>query len=298
MRFRVWVVALCLGLCSGTALGQGTAPAKLDPTVAARQLNYRTGLQSLGGVADVQGQALAFLDAADGHKLLVDVWENPPQAAQGILGVLVPRGFDALNPDSWAIVVRYQKSGYISDSDADSIDYNELLQDMQESARAASAERIKQGYPGIELVGWASKPYYDKATHKLHWARELRFRDSPENTLNYNLRVLGRQGVLELNFIASMGQLAEIRSAIPRVLSEVNFKPGFRYEEFDSSIDEVAGYGLAGLIAGGVLKKAGILGAILAVLVGLKKFAFVGVIAVVGGIIAFVRRRRARRPLS
>jgi uncharacterized membrane-anchored protein len=298
MQFRVWVVALCLSFCAGTVLGQGMAPAKPDPAVVAQQLNYRTGPQSLGGVADVQGQTLAVLDVADGRKLLVDVWENPPQSANGILGILVPRRFDALSPDSWAIVVRYEKTGYVSDSDADSIDYDELLQDMQESARLASAERIKQGYPGIELVGWASKPYYDKATHKLHWAKELRFLDSTDNTLNYNLRVLGRQGVLELNFIGNMAQLSEIRTAIPRVMSEVNFKPGFRYEEFDSSVDEVAGYGLAALIAGGVLKKAGILGAIVAVLVGLKKFIFVGVIAVIGGIVAIVRRRRARRPVS
>ncbi|MDF3073431.1 MAG: hypothetical protein K0S54_1098, partial [Alphaproteobacteria bacterium] len=59
MQFRVWVVALCLSFCAGTVLGQGMAPAKPDPAVVAQQLNYRTGLQSLGGVADVQGQTLA-----------------------------------------------------------------------------------------------------------------------------------------------------------------------------------------------------------------------------------------------
>lgn len=282
---------------SGLAAAQrATAPAQ-DPRIIAQQLHYKAGTQLLGEVAEVRAETLAYLDPADARRLLVDLWENPPSAAQEILGVLVPKGFDALDPAGWAIVVRYEKTGHVSDDDADSIDYDELLQEMQEGARQSSAERVKQGYPGIELVGWASKPYYDKATHKLHWAKELRFQGADDNTLNYNLRLLGRRGVLELNFIAGMDQLAEIQAAIPRVMREVDFRPGHRYQEFDSSVDEVAGYGLAGLIAGGVLKKAGILGAIVAVLAAGKKFVLVGVVAVVGGIVAFIRRRRARRPV-
>ena len=33
---------------------------------------------------------------------------------------------------------------------------------------------------------------------------QIKFGDTEENTLNYNIRVLGRKGVLVLNFIAGM----------------------------------------------------------------------------------------------
>jgi uncharacterized membrane-anchored protein len=36
------------------------------------------------------------------------------------------------------------------------------------------------------------------------WAKEIRFGDREENTLNYNVRVLGRKCVLVLDFIAGM----------------------------------------------------------------------------------------------
>lgn len=298
MKLIAALAFLIASLASWQAAAQRASDTKVDPRIIAASLDYKNGVQALGEVAEVRAESLSFLTPVDARRLLVDLWENPPQTAQNILGVLVPKGFDPLDAASWAIVVRYQKSGYVSDSDADEIDYDELLQQMQSDTREASAERVKQGYPGIELVGWASKPFYDKATHKLHWAKQLRFQGESDDTLNYNLRVLGRQGTMELNFIAGMDQLGEIRAAIPRVMSEVDFKPGYRYQEFDSSVDQVAGYGLAALIAGGVLKKAGLFGVILGVLVAAKKFLVVGAMALVGGIVAFFRRRRARRPLS
>ena len=42
---------------------------------------------------------------------------------------------------------------------------------------------------------------------KLFWAKRLQFGDQQGETLNYNIRVLGRRGVLDLNVIASMDAL-------------------------------------------------------------------------------------------
>ena len=50
----------------------------------------------------------------------------------------------------------------MSDEDADNIDYDELLAQMKESTAEGSKERVKQGYQSIELIGWASPPFYDK----------------------------------------------------------------------------------------------------------------------------------------
>jgi len=186
------------------------------------------------------------------------------------------------------VTIEYDEDGYVSDEDADDIDYTELLDQMREGTAEASAERVQQGYEPIELVGWASPPYYDKAAHKLHWAKEIRFGEQPENTLNYNIRVLGRKGVLILNFIAGMSQKEMIDSKLDAVLSMAEFDQGSRYEDFDPDIDTVAAYGLGALVAGKVAAKTGLLAA---ALLFLKKFGII-VVAGVAGVFGKIFKRK------
>ena len=89
------------------------------------------------------------------------------------------------------------------------------------------------------------------------------------NTLNYNIRALGRKGVLVLNFVAGMDQKSMIDDQLTTVLEMAEFNPGFTYDEFDPDIDTVAAYGIGALVAGKVMAKTGILAAIL---LFLKKF--------------------------
>jgi len=86
---------------------------------------------------------------------------------------------------------------------ANDIDYDEMLVEMKKDTKASSDARVEQGYETIELVGWAAKPFYDANERKLHWAKELRFGTQEMSTLNYDIRVLGRRGVLVLSFIAN-----------------------------------------------------------------------------------------------
>jgi uncharacterized membrane-anchored protein len=103
--------------------------------------------------------------------VLVEVWDNPP--GQQSLGMILPADSTPFDADSWAVVIQYQEDGYVSDDDAATIDYDALLQEMQEATRADSAERIDQGYAGIELVGWAAAPYYNAETNKRDsWRKE------------------------------------------------------------------------------------------------------------------------------
>src|SRR5205814_4303057 len=116
-----------------------------------------------------------------------------------------------------------------------------------------------QGYAAMELIGWAAPPRYDKAAHKLYWAKELKFSGETGNTLNYNIRVLGRRGVLVLNAVAAMLQLPEIEKNTPKILAAIDFNPGNRYADFsEASGDKVASYGIAALVAGGVAAKLGL----------------------------------------
>lgn len=201
--------------------------------------------------------------------------------------MLFPEAYTPFDGDAWAVTIDYQEDGYVKDEDADEIDYDDLLKDMKASAKAESKERVEKGYPAIELIGWAAKPYYDSESRKLHWAKELKFGDSADHTLNYNIRVLGRKGVLVMNFIAGMNQLDQINANLDQVLSMADFNEGFRYADFDPKIDKIAAYGIGGLVAGKVLAKAGVFKFLI---LFAKKF---GVIAVLG--VAALSRRLFKR---
>ena len=121
----------------------------------------------------------------------------------------------------------------------------------------------KLGYDGIELIGWAQPPYYDNTTKKLHWAKELHFEHYETNTLNYNIRVLGRKGFLTMNVIGEMNVLPMVQNDLDPILSSVEFNEGNRYADFNPDIDTVAAYGIGGLIAGKILAKAGFFALIL-----------------------------------
>src|SRR5262249_16179029 len=118
------------------------------------------------------------------------------------------------------------------------------------------------------------------STHKLHWAKELEFGGDPTHTLNYDVRALGRKGVLKINFVAGIGELDEIKRIIPTVMAMPDFDHGLRYEDYVPRIDKVAAYGIGGLITGKILAKAGILALALAFL----KKGWIIILAALGGL--------------
>ncbi|WP_250636637.1 DUF2167 domain-containing protein [Agarivorans gilvus] len=206
-----------------------------------------------------------------------------PGSGLDTLGMLFPAESTPFDDDSWGVTIEYEEDGYVSDEDADDIDYGDLLSQMKQDTADASEQRMEQGYEAIELVGWAAPPYYDKAAHKLHWAKEIKFGDSETNTLNYNIRVLGRKGVLVLNFIAGMDQKQLIDSQLNTVVAMAEFQKDSRYEEFDPSIDKVAAYGLGALVAGKAVAKTGFLAA---AFLFLKKFGII----LLAGVGAFLKK--------
>lgn len=157
---------------------------------------------------------------------------------------------------------------------------------MQESARESNEARKEQGVEPVTLVGWAEPPHYDAAAHMLYWAKELAFGDSAEHTLNYNIRILGRRGVLVLNAVSSMAQLDAIRKDGKALLPAVEFNEGHRYTDYLPGTDKTAAYGLAGLVAGAGAAKAGVFKALWVGLLASKKL-IAG--ALLGGV-ALVKR--------
>lgn len=245
-----------------------------------KNLKYQHGEIALqGNLAKLNVPAeFNFLGRDDAQTVLTTLWHNPPN--HDTLGMLLPADKTPLDEDCWAVTISYADDGYVKDDDAAKINYDDLLKKMQKSARDANAERVKQGYPSIELVGWAEPPRYDPQTHKMYWAKEIKFGGEPEHTLNYNIRILGRRGVLLLNVIGSMDQLNQIQQSTPQILSMVNFNEGSRYTDFDSKTDKVATYGLAALVAGGVAAKLGFFKLIWVFILAAKKFIIIGAAAV------------------
>jgi uncharacterized membrane-anchored protein len=209
-----------------------------------------------------------YLPPEDAARVLVDIWGNPPRQSLS-QGMLMPANTTPMQLDSWAVEVDYEEEGHVKDDDAEDINYADLLKEMQADTKAASEHRVENGYDPISLVGWASPPFYDNVEKKLHWAKEIKFGDSPDHTLNYNIRVLGRQGVLVFNFIADMQQKAAIDAEVETVMAIASFNEGQRYADYQPGVDRVAAYGIGGLIAGKVLAKTGFLAL---ALVFLKKF--------------------------
>ncbi|MDN2674997.1 DUF2167 domain-containing protein [Janthinobacterium sp. SUN026] len=288
MLKRLLTALLCLTLSGLTAAAPADEKASAPEMTAEQflaQLHLQRGKITLpGGIATLDLPAnFRYLSPTDAERVLVDAWGNPPGMVS--LGMIVPAKTSVLERDSWGVIVTYEKEGHIKDDDADSIKYDELLKDMQASVLENNAERKKQGYPGIHLMGWAEKPSYAKDTHKLYWAKDLMV-DGGEHSLNYNVRVLGREGVLNLNAIASMQQIEAIKKEMQQVTAFTEFTEGNRYTDFDSKTDKVAEYGLAALVAGGVASKLGLFGKLLALLLAFKK---VLILAVVGGGAAIVR---------
>jgi uncharacterized membrane-anchored protein len=253
---------------------------------AEKKLAYRSGEIELGdGLAVIRlPDGYRYLDEAQTDKVLSEFWGNPK--GNQTLGMILAPGLTPLMDDSWAVIIQYDDDGYVKDDEAEKIDYDDLLKDMQKSSQENNKEREKQGYAPIHIIGWAEKPHYDKAAHKLHWAKELRFGESRENTLNYNIRILGRKGVLVLNAVAGMSSFSAVKEGMQPILAAVDFREGHRYAEFDPKLDKVAKYGIGGLVAGGILAKVGFFKLLIAGILALKKFLIIGLIAA----IAFFRR--------
>ncbi|GAB3703861.1 DUF2167 domain-containing protein [Spirosoma flavus] len=256
--------------------------------------SYQTGtIQLNDGKAKLTvPKGFKYLDAEQSKRVLVDIWGNPADIAASTQGMLFPVAGGPLADKSWAFNVTYDEMGYVKDEDADDINYNDLLGDMKEGTEEASKERVKNGYESIALVGWASAPYYDKTNKVLHWAKEIKFGDSATvNTLNYDVRILGRKGVMSLNAIASMDELPLVKQQIPGVIGSVTFESGNKYTDFDPKMDEVAAVGIGGLVAGKLLAKAGFFALIL-------KFWKVLIMAVAGGFAALRRMLGGRKVID
>ncbi len=222
-----------------------------------------------------------FLDPDESRHLLVDYWGNPEKSVDEILGTLVSAENDIYFNVTTAYVVSYDDAGYVSDKDAASIDYDELLKDMQASMEEENESSDTDKW---ELVGWAWHPTYDAQKKVLGWAKLLRIND--RDVINYDVRVLGKAGFVIITAVADPEDKDELMAANSDIIGSVVYDNGYAYADFNPDKDHVAEWTIGGLVAGKVLAKAG-------VWAFLAKFSKLIIIAVVG-FFALVRKKIAR----
>jgi uncharacterized membrane-anchored protein len=200
-----------------------------------------------------------FLDGKTTRALMK---EHGQPVSGNELGLLSPTN------EAWTVIFEFSDVGYVKDDDKDKLDADKLLADIKRGTAAGNKERVAAGRPPLEVVGWDMPPKYDPTSHNLEWA--IRATSAGQPILNYNTRLLGRKGVMEVVLIVEPDQLQTTLPTFRSLLADYSFQSGQSYAEYHSG-DKVAKYGLAALVLGGTAVGAAKLGLFAWLLVLLKK---------------------------
>jgi uncharacterized membrane-anchored protein len=289
---KLYALIVFLGLCVNASLAQDSTALKI--AALEKSFTYQHGTIKIGdGIATVTvPQGFKYLDSVQSLRVLTEIWGNP-KTPNMTLGFILPEA-QGVVAGGYVFNIQYDAIGYVKDDDAKDVDYDEMLTNLKKETVDENAERQKAGYEPITIVGWAAKPFYDADKHILHWAKEVKFGTDSLNTLNYNVRVLGRKGVLVLNAIATMNEIAPVKADVPHVLTMVAFTDGNKYTNFDSGIDKVAAWTIGGLVAGKILAKVGFF----ALAVKFWKLIALGFVAGGGAIKKFFTGKKSAEPVT
>jgi uncharacterized membrane-anchored protein len=213
---------------------------------AAYQPTWTRGPASVDLGSDVARIALhegyVFAGAADTKRLMQEMGNTVDDTE---VGMIAP----ATEGEDWILIFEYDKAGFVKDDDKNAIDKNAILESYQKGTEAANEERKAKGHPGLHVTGWYEEPHYDARTHNLVWALRAKD-DGGGEVVNYNVRLLGREGYMSVTLVDEPAKLAVSKPQVERLLSSFEYKRGKTYAEWVPG-DKVAEYGLVALVAGG-----------------------------------------------
>lgn len=209
---------------------------------AGKKLNVLEGpaTAKLGKVAQLElPEGFVFLDGDLTRKLMKSSGE--PTSGNEV-------GFLRPTNAHWSVVFEFSDIGYVKDDDKDKLDAAKLLKSYQDGTAEQNKAREAAGNPPLIIVGWEQEPKYDPVTHNLTWA--IRATSGGEPLLNYNTRLLGRKGVMEVVLICDPSDLPATLPAFHQLLANHKFETGESYAEYRPG-DKIAKYGLGALVLGG-----------------------------------------------
>jgi uncharacterized membrane-anchored protein len=230
------------------------------------------GVGKLGTVAEIEVPAgFVFLDAKMTKAMMKKMGE-PTSGNE--MGYMRPTNGE------WAVYFEFDDIGYVKDDDKDKLNAAKLLDSYRKGTAEGNKERKANGEPPIEIIGWQQEPKYDAETHNLTWA--LRASSGGQEFLNYNTRLLGRKGVMEVVLVCDTEALPTTMPSFNSLLAKYKYETGQSYAEYKPG-DKIAKYGLAALVTAGAAVGAAKLGLFAWLAVFLKKgfkVIIVGVVAV------------------
>ena len=237
-HFAAALVALAFLLPTACASAQDRAEEASPISKLPWQVGPTKGQIGQRATIDVP-EGYAFL-GAEGTRKLDEIYQNPsPDVDQYTI---------APTDLSWVAYFSFNDIGFVKDDEK--LDADDLLASIRAGTEQSNAERRKRGWDTLQITGWSFKPQYDKQLKTLEWAINARTEQSRSPIANYNTRLLGRRGVMEVTVVAAPEQLQTAISTFKGLLPGYAFASGEKYAEFKAG-DHVAEIGLAALITGG-----------------------------------------------
>ena len=184
------------------------------------------------------------------------------------------------------IIFEFDETGYVKDDDKDALDADKLMETLRSGQEASNERRREMGIAELELIGWAVPPRYNAQTHNLEWATRIRTKDGGGESINYNTRLLGRKGVMEVALVCAPDEMDKLMPDYQKIMTGYKYVSGESYAEYRAG-DKVAQYGLAALVAGGAAVAAGKMGLFgkLGVLIAKLGKGIIVVIVAIGAVI-------------
>jgi uncharacterized membrane-anchored protein len=276
----IFAAFVAAALLSGPARAADPAPAAEEEQQPKYHPTEGPAKVALGSLAEIELPESAVCFNQKETRELLEQMGNITNGNE--LGLVSPKA----DGEDWILVYEYEDIGYIKDAAKEKIDADEILKNIREGTEQSNAERKKRGHTAMHVTGWAEPPHYDPKTQNLTWAT-LYETDDGHKGFNYNVRLLGRSGVMSVTLVDAPEKLAASKAAAEKIIAATGFKQGKRYAEWRNG-DKVAEYGLTALVAAGAGAAAAKLGFF--ALLG-KLFAKMGklvvlVIAAIGGALA------------
>ncbi|MGA9520990.1 MAG: DUF2167 domain-containing protein [Myxococcaceae bacterium] len=235
---------------------------------ALEELGFKPGPMKakVGPQADMEVPEGFLYTDASGSKTFLEATRNIPSGRE------VATLFH--EKDGFFIIFEFNPVGYVKDDDKDELDADAMLESLREGQREANKILERRGDSTLTVAGWHTTPHYDEASHNLEWGTLLHASDG-NSSVNYNVRLLGRRGIMEAALVADPEQMGAALPELRNVLTRFAFNQGEDYASFRAG-DKVAEYGLAALVTGGAVAVAAKSG----LLARFGKFILIGLVAI------------------
>lgn len=291
------LLTIALTFFATELFAQDEAPMSKEEAQAAAQAKFDAFIDGLPwqdeGIGELEEWSsieipygFRYLNGEDANRYM-QAYGNPPSNYEGMI---------ATQDLSWIVLFQFDPMGYVKDDEKNDLDADALFEQLTHNQEQGNRYRQEQGLQPVYIDGWAMEPRYNDRTNNLEWGLLLHSGNSTQQFINYQTKLLGREGVMEVTLICDVEQLDYILPSYQDLLVGHMYKEGKSYAEYKQG-DKLAEYGLTALIAGGAIygaAKLGFLGGIIAFGKKFLKFIVIGLVAVGAAAKKFFARMSGR----